>query len=244
MLDTHCHLDRYPDPLAVAQEAEREKIVTVGVTNLPSHFEAGVPHVRQFRYVRLALGLHPLAARSHKSELPTFRQLVEKTSYIGEVGLDFSKEGAPTRAQQEESFREVLSVVSERPKLITLHSRGAEGRVLELLKEYDIRQAVFHWYSGSRSVLAEALSCGHYFSSNPAMVRSRNGRAVIAQIPRDRMLTETDGPYVKIGNRPARPPDVRLVIEYLSECWGVTVQEVLSRVRKNFDTVLGSLSGS
>ena len=91
MLDTHCHIDLYPDPHAVAKEVERQGILTIAVTNLPSHFEMGQPHLRGFRRIRLALGLHPLMAEHHKKERSKFKQMLSRTSYIGEVGLDFSK---------------------------------------------------------------------------------------------------------------------------------------------------------
>jgi TatD DNase family protein len=241
LLDTHCHLDRYPDALAAAREAERERVTTIGVTNLPSHFEAGLPHVRSFQYIRLAVGLHPLAANAHAAELPAFRHLLDKTSYVGEVGLDFSKEGLPTRAEQEASFREVLAALAGRPKFVTLHSRRAEGLVLDLLREFRVRPVVFHWYSGSLSVLDEAAKCGHFFSVNPAMVKSASGQKVVARIPRDRVLTETDGPHVRVGNRPARPADVRHVVEYLSERWGMSVPEVVAAIWANFRAAIAHL---
>src|SRR5262249_15176833 len=153
----------YPDPIAVARDSEREGITVIGVTNLPSHFELGFPHVRSFRHVRLALGLHPLTANSHRAELPVFHRLLDKTSDVGEVGLDFSREGLSTRMEQETSFREVLAALTGRPKFVTLHSRGAEERVLELLSEYGVRPVVFHWYSGSLSVLENVAQCGHFF---------------------------------------------------------------------------------
>ena len=91
MLDSHCHLDRYEDAQAVAAEAARRGVFTIAVTNLPSHFRAGVAHVRRFARVRLALGLHPLAAAEHAREISDFEALLSTTSFVGEVGLDYSK---------------------------------------------------------------------------------------------------------------------------------------------------------
>jgi TatD DNase family protein len=241
LLDTHCHLDRYPDALATACEAEREAVTTIGVTNLPSHFEAGLPHVRSFQHVRLAVGLHPLAAMSHAAELPAFRRLLDKTSYVGEIGLDFSTAGLPMRAEQEVSFREVLTALAGRPKFVTLHSRRAEERVLELLSEFGVGPVVFHWYSGSLAVLDEAAMRGHFFSVNPAMIKSAYGQKVVARIPPERILTETDGPHVHVGNRRARPADVRFVVEYLSASWGVGVPEVVAAVWANFRATIAHL---
>src|SRR4051794_29887295 len=134
MLDSHCHLDRYPDPFAVAREAERRDTFVVAVTNLPSHFALGLPHARNLKRVRLALGLHPLAVAEHEKELPRFAELLAQTSFVGEVGLDFSREGRSTKEQQTRSFRAVVEHVSRAPKIVSLHSRGAEPVVLAIVQ--------------------------------------------------------------------------------------------------------------
>jgi TatD DNase family protein len=90
IIDTHCHLDFYKDPLEFAKRYERLGYVIIGVTNLPSYFEQGSKFLKSFKRVRLALGLHPLEAKKHtKIELEKFSILSSKTSYIGEVGRLF-----------------------------------------------------------------------------------------------------------------------------------------------------------
>jgi len=74
VLDSHCHLDRYPDPAAIGREAESKNAFVIAMTNLPSHFIMGLPHARQLKRVRLALGLHPLAVDNHEKELPGWRR--------------------------------------------------------------------------------------------------------------------------------------------------------------------------
>lgn len=239
MIDAHCHLDLYRDPLKVAREAERKNVLTVAVTNLPSHFAAGRPHVRDMRRVRLALGLHPLLADRHSpEEFRSFRRLLSKTSYVGEVGLDRSREGSGTFSKQLASFRFVLDAMGDTPRFLTLHSRRAESEVLELLAEYAVSRAVFHWYSGPASLVDEIVSAGHYLSVNPAMVRSKKGQKILERTPRDRVLTETDGPHLQVGRRPAEPADVAQVLIYLTKIWGSSPQETERRVRSNLDDVL------
>ncbi len=112
MLDAHCHLDRYPEPQRVASQAQRRGVFVIAVTQLPSHFRSGLPHSRRFERVRLALGLHPLAADAHPGERTLFSALIGQTSYVGEVGLDFSPEGKRTREVQVASLRFVASEVA------------------------------------------------------------------------------------------------------------------------------------
>lgn len=241
MLDSHCHLDRYPNPVQVASSAADRGVFTIAVTNLPSHFRSGLSHVRNLPRIRLGLGLHPLAAVEHTNELVLFQELLHLTSFVGEVGLDFSREGKDTRKTQLASFRAVAESVSCVPKVVSLHSRGAEAAVLDTLIEFKVPIAVFHWYSGPISVLNEAISRGHFFSANPAMILSEKGKKIIARIPYDRLLTETDGPYVKIGRVPSQPWDVVLVENYLSKIWSVPPEEVRKRVWSNFRQILYKL---
>ena len=92
IIDTHCHFDMMPNPEQYIQNAEDKGDIIIGMTNLPSHFQMGYAHVRKFRHIRLALGFHPQLAVESSHELVSFGKQVNKTSYIGEVGLDFSKD--------------------------------------------------------------------------------------------------------------------------------------------------------
>jgi TatD DNase family protein len=238
LIDAHCHIDRYPDPMRVANRAETDGILTVAVTNLPSHYQIGSQHATRLRHVCLALGLHPLVAGQHRGEVQLFRRLAPSVSFVGEVGLDFSREGKGTATAQIEVFREILLALGRRPVFITLHSRQAESKVLEMLAEFGVGPAVFHWFTGSPGHLVEAARAGHYFSVNPAMVGSAKGRSLIELMPQDRVLTETDGPYVKLGTRAAEPHDVRAVVSHLSQVWGRTEPETEELIVTNYCSLL------
>lgn len=241
MIDTHCHVDLYSHPTEVASRANREGVLTVIVTNLPSAFEKAYPHIQNFRNIRLALGLHPLTARDHASERELFAALVDRTSFIGEIGLDFSRDGYSTRDEQVSSFEFVLRAIQEKPKFITIHSRRAESTVIELLKAATCSPVVFHWYTGPLGTLHSALNDGHYLSINPAMIQSPHGQKVIAQLPRDRVLTETDGPFVQVRGRPAEPKDVLLVEKYLAKHWGQDEATVRQQIRDNFMRIVAPI---
>lgn len=231
IVDAHCHIDMYPDPLGEAKKREKDKILTISMTNLPSHFELGHIHLLNFRYVRMALGLHPLRAEDHKKELTLFSKLVDKTSYIGEVGLDFSREGISTSDIQIKSFDFVLESIKSKPKIISLHSRRAEKETLEMLVEKRINNAIFHWYSGSLSNLNEIADAGYYFSVNSAMIQSENGRKIIGKIPKELILTETDAPFIENSS-------IKKTIEYLSLTWKIATADVESTIQNNFNRLL------
>ena len=238
MIDTHCHVDLYSHPTEVASAADRAGVLTIIVTNLPSAFERARPFVGEMKNVRLALGLHPLVAAQHESEMQQFRDLVNKTSYIGEIGLDFSRAGYATRELQIKSFGAILELLRGSPKFITVHSRQAESVVLDLVEEKRPEPVVFHWFSGTLSNLARAVGLGHFFSINPAMIDNPKGKKIIAALPQDRVLTETDGPFVKVSGRSVIPADVALVEHYLGTEWQMGPFEVRRIIRSNFFTLL------
>ena len=203
MIDTHCHFDIMSNPEAYIYAKEVVGDIVIGMTNLPSHFCIGEPHLRSFKHVRLAIGLHPLLAADKQNELQIFKNNIEKTSYIGEIGLDFSKSGISTKEIQISVLRKILSELKGKKKIVSVHSRKAERELLDLLCEYDIKNVIFHWYSGPIGLIPSILSCGYYFSVNESMTLSKNGQKIIENIPKPRILTETDAPYnskTDIGN--------------------------------------------
>ncbi len=242
MLDCHCHLDRYPQPQEVARTADTRGVFLVAVTNLPSHFRAGTPFIKAFRRVRLALGIHPLTAPHDPVEVRLFSKLLPETSFVGEVGLDFSRHGAATKAEQLRTFRQVVAQLAPVRKFVSLHSRGAESAVLDVLGEYGIEQAVFHWYTGPARLISEALRAGHFFSLNGAMTRAAKGRKVIELIPQDRVLTESDGPYARSGRHGSYPWDVDEIETYLAQAWNKPQADVRSIVWQNFRGLLARVS--
>jgi len=242
MLDAHCHLDLYPDPSRTAREAENANIFVICVTNHPTAFLAAEPHTRKFRKVRLALGLHPLTAELHnEQELARFKELANKTSFIGEVGLDFSRDGQSTKDKQFLSFRFALRCLQNRPKFLTLHSRRAENAVIDVLDNEYPHPVVFHWYSGTLKTLDTAIERGHFFSINPAMLLSKKGKAIVERIPAHRALTESDGPFVNINDRTIVPSDIQLVENGLAQIWGITPAAVRNTVAENFRRLIKPL---
>lgn len=195
IIDTHCHFDMMPNPEAYISAKEKAGDIVVGMTNLPSHFRLGQPHLKSLKFVRLALGLHPLLASENINELPLFNSFLDQTSYIGEIGLDFSKEGLSTKDNQISVLRKLLEKLEGKKKIISVHSRKAEKELFSLLCEYNIYNVIFHWYSGPVDLIPSIISRGYYFSVNEAMTISKNGRSIIEKIPRTRILTESDSPY-------------------------------------------------
>lgn len=223
LIDTHCHFDMMSDPVLYIDKAEKKGDILLGMTNLPSHFQMGFPHIKGYRNIRLALGYHPQIVSTAKNELQLFDQLVDQTSYIGEIGLDFSPNFVSSKSNQLSVLRQILSSLKGKNKIVSVHSRGAEKELLELLTEYEINNVIFHWYSGSIKNIPAILDRGYYFSINEAMILSANGKKTIAAIPKNRILTESDAPFNK-----------KCSMEKVLQYTGMTESEVYS----NFRTLL------
>ena len=231
MIDVHCHFDMAKNPEKYISDNEKRQVITIGMTNLPSHFQMGVNHVRRYKYIRLALGLHPLRAKEHVKEYSKFRQYINETSYIGEVGLDFSREGFSTKEIQIKSFEFVLDCIKTENKILSLHSRRAEKETLEMLTQKGIENAIFHWFSGSLKVLRDVVDSGFFFSINSAMIHSDNGKKIIAQIPKELILTETDFPYIENSN-------IYDVYNYLADLWDISIENVEQIIDSNLKRII------
>lgn len=246
VLDAHCHIDLYPDPKAVVSEAEALRVRTIAVTNAPSVFHFTRNLTAQCRYVRAAVGLHPELVESHGHELEHLWPLLEETRYVGEVGLDYrTTTDAKSRSQQ----RRVFAAIIERcaalgGKILTVHSRGSAADVIATVGPTFRGRAILHWFSGTVRQLEQAAHSGFYFSVNSSMFASRNGQRLLASMPRNRVLTETDGPFLKLGARPATPPDTALAVRALAELWRTEPAQARDILAANLGALVAEGSGS
>jgi TatD DNase family protein len=238
--DTHCHLDLYPNPQAVAAAAERARVRTIAVTNAPSVFRRSAQLTHGCEHLRTALGLHPQLAAQRKHEVALFKQLVGETRYIGEVGLDFSTSDAADRRAQQDVFEEILATCAHRGKVLTVHSRRAADETLDALGSGAAWTVILHWFTGSQRALDRAASIGCFFSVNAGMLRSAAGARIVAALPLDRVLLESDGPFVQVDGRPATPMDGARIVEALARLWGVPAEDAASRTYANLNRALTS----
>lgn len=233
LLDTHCHLGSYPDPVAVMRAAESAEVGIVVTTESPDEYRRLRTRIGPRPHVDVALGLHPLRAhRFGPHDLSRFFRLVPETAWIGEVGLDYSRAGTATARQQRRVFDAVLQEAQPGRHPLTVHSRGAEEEVIRLLADAKL-PAILHWYTGPMRAIDSALAAGLYFSFNVAMTRSKRFSGLVKAIPRERVLLETDGPYAKSAGQPAAPANLIDVIEVLSRHWNTTVSETTARIIAN-----------
>lgn len=239
LVDAHCHIDLFDKPTDVVAEAEADGVYTIAVTNAPSVFRHTAGLVKDCRYVRPAVGLHPELVHTHGRQVEMMPPLLKETRYVGEIGLDYTTMDHAMRRAQRDVLGKILSWCAEyRNKVLTLHSRRAAADTVAAIGANYPGSVILHWFSGSVGELEMAVSYGMYFSINSAMAESKKGQALISRIPIERVLTETDGPFVKRGSQPAKPCHIGLVIEGLATLWRVSYDEARETVLTNFKQLL------
>lgn len=237
MIDFHCHLDLFPKPPKVAELCEKKGIYVLSVTTTPSAWQ-GTRALERGR-IRTALGLHPQLAHQRKSELALFDSLLSQTRYVGEIGLDGAPEFKKHWDDQIMVFRHILAACSAaNGRIMSIHSRRASYAVLDELEAYPAAGIpVLHWFSGSFRDLKRATDIGCWFSIGPAMLQSKRGRALAARIPRNRILTESDGPFAQVEERSALPWDTGAAAQTLAEIWRADVAQVKAILSDNLRTL-------
>ncbi len=236
MHDTHCHLDLYPDPRAACVAAAG--IDTVLVTTRPSAFENACALAKEFPWIHPALGLIPQEALTLEAELPLFLESLPRSRFVGEIGLDGVSRDPAGQAAQARVFAQILAACAgAKNKVLSIHSRRAAGAVLDALADHGPSfpgTVILHWFSGNAAQVRRAAGMGCRFSINPAMVKSVHGRALIRCMPRDRVLLESDGPFVQVEGRPATPADGLAVVSYLAGAWGISRAAAQAAVDANW----------
>lgn len=234
-VDAHCHMDQYADPRAVASRAEAAQTYTIAVTNLPCIFGHTERLAEGMQYVRAAAGLHPELVCQRKDEVAPLLRLLERTKYVGEVGLDYTRSGDDERAYQRATLERIASHCEELDgRVLSIHSRRAAADAVAILSSLRRSRVILHWFSGSLSTARTAIDAGFYFSVNPAMLRSTAGARLIAEIPDHLLLTESDGPFVKVASAPVEPAGMRTLVAALADLRGTLSPELEREVIRNF----------
>jgi TatD DNase family protein len=246
VIDFHCHLDLYPDPHAVAAECRRRGLYVLSVTTTPSAWNGTKALSNGSDRIRTAIGLHPQLAHERQTELPLFDKILADSRYVGEVGLDGSPELRPHWNAQVAVFEHVLTQCQRvGGRIMSIHSRRAAKAVLDRLEKFPgAGTPILHWFSGTVRELDRAASLGCWFSVGPAMLVSEKGRGLAARMPRDRVLTESDGPFAQIRGTPLMPWDASDAAAALGHLWSVSTAEAIQITAANLRALGSARSAS
>ena len=245
LFDSHAHLDDE------AFDADRDEVIAralsnglAGMVNPGSCMKssaAALALAEQHAAIYAAVGIHPHDADS--ADEAAYEQLLQwsrhpKVVAIGEIGLDYHYDFSP-RSVQQEVFVKQLALAKECDLPVILHDREAHGDILRLVKEAGRGvRGVFHCFSGSLERAREVLKLGFYLSVGGTLTFKNAAKLpeVVKEVPFERLLLETDSPYLTPApyrGRRNEPLHVRLVAEKVAELRGLSVEEVARQTTAN-----------
>jgi TatD DNase family protein len=237
VIDTHAHLDMLEDADAAVERARSAgvtTILTVGIDR--ERWHRSLELAERNEDVRVILGIHPHNAAGDL----TIEELREahrdpRVVAVGETGLDYYRDYAP-RPRQREVFEQQLALASELHKPVVVHTRAADEDTVAALVRHD-GDVVLHCFS-SPTMLRPALEHGWYvsFAGNVTYKNASDLRVAASQVPAERLLTETDAPYLapqaKRG-RPNEPAYVAHTLAALAEARRDDAQELEAQIDRN-----------
>ncbi len=245
-VDSHCHLDRLKasgSNLTETVEFARKRGVQhfLCVCVAVREFDEMLAKVEQYNDVSVSCGVHPL----HQEDACSYEALLEKASdprvvAIGETGLDYFY-SADTQVVQRRSFIDHIKVANQLHKPLIIHTRDAREDTIRLLKQHkaDHVKGVLHCFTESLEMAREAIELGFYISISGIVTfnSAKELREVVKQLPLDKLLIETDSPWlapVPHRGKENQPGYVVEVAEFIAQLKGVSVEEVANITTQNF----------
>jgi len=243
-IDTHCHLDILEstpeETIFEAKQAGVQRMVTIAVDEPSLDFVSSV--VQKFPAVYGSVGFHPHeASKLTKSLLQKIRKLAEeqhKLIAIGEIGLDYHYMNSPAEIQQQ-AFRKQLQLAVEVNLPVILHSREAETDTLNILQQFPVPSlGVAHSFTSSIEMARTLVEMGWYLGIN-GIVTFKNAedlREVVRWLPLDRLLLETDSPFlapIPFRGKPNKPAHIPAIGGFIAELKEITLEELALQTTAN-----------
>lgn len=262
LFDVHAHLthpDLFNDVEAVLGRARAAGVSVIVSNGLnPADNAAVLALSQRFPMVKPAFGLYPVDAvladmlaagesyPGQREAWPTaeaiawVRDHVDQAFAVGEIGLDGYWVKEPFWPAQEAAFRELVRLAMDADKPIIIHTRKRERRTLELLDELGARRVDWHCFTGRLSLAREIASRGHYLSIPANARRSESFTRMLETLPRERLLLETDAPYLG-PDKDARnePANVRHTVAFAAELWRTSEEAAAGQLARNFEALFG-----
>lgn len=257
LADVHAHLTSprlVADETGILERARAAGVTSIVVNGLNANDNEAVRALAaRAPSVKPAYGLYPVDAvlqemhdlgidYPREGALPSAAESVawvrahaEEAIAIGEIGLDGHWVPETLWPRQEEVFRELVALALEADKPIIVHTRKRERRCLEILEEMKVERVNWHCFGGKVNLARSIAERGHLLSIPANARRSESFTRMLETLPRDRVLLETDCPYLSPDrSRLSEPSDVAGTAAYAAELWGVPVAEVTERIAENF----------
>jgi TatD DNase family protein len=252
VIDSHCHLagEEFAPDLEAVVERARQAGVAHALVILAADDDQEIDRAQRvstaWDAVRFSIGVHPHAAGTFADTPPAAAGLVENriemepaARAVGEIGLDYHYKFAPPDVQQQ-VFREQIRLARRRGLPVVIHTREAEDDTFRILEEEPAGEGVFHCFTGDRAMARRVLDLGFHLSLAGIVTfpRALELKEVAKVVPLDRLLIETDSPYLApVPFRGGRnePSYVTRVAEVIGELRGMSAEAIGDAARRNFE---------
>ncbi len=238
IVDVHAHLDFLDEKkLKEIQDNSKLKLVITNSVNLKS-CRKNLEISKKYKKIKLAVGIYP-DEKFLKKELEDFKKFVKQNKKeifaIGEIGMDF-KHGK-NKKLQENIFREQLKIAEKLDVPAIIHTRKAEKEIIEIIKDYKCKK-ILHCFSGKLKLVKQAIELDCYFSIPTNIVRAEHFQKMIEIISKDKILTETDSPYLSPHkDKKNEPAFISESIKMISKIWKKSKSETEKQIEENFNRV-------
>ncbi|MGO4880586.1 MAG: TatD family hydrolase [Bryobacteraceae bacterium] len=251
LIDSHCHLDDKQfdadrdAAIARAREAGVERMLAIGTGDGPPDLEAALRLAREHPFIYATIGVHPHdASKATQETFAALETLVvePKVLAIGEIGLDYHYDFSP-REVQRTVFVGQLKLAARAGKPIVIHTREAWDDTLEILREHWTGGGIIHCFSGGPDEARQALDLGFHLAFGGVLTfpKAESVRHAARLAPEDRLLVETDAPYLapipKRGKR-NEPAFMLETARKLAEVRGVALERIAEATTRNFERLM------
>ena len=247
VIDSHCHLDFKQfdrDRSAVIERAMAagvEMMINSGI-DIPTNRKS-LELASKYPFIRATLGLNPnsledLSDRDLKAELDFIKENASRAVAVGEAGLDYYRcKNQAARDRQIAVFRQVIDLAEELDLPLVIHSRDAEQQALEMVR--DKKKVVFHCYGGSLGTMKEAVGLGFYISLATIVCRSGQHQILARNVPLDKLLVETDSPFLAPGRGRNEPSNVLESVKLIARIRNAEPSEIARATSENARRIFG-----
>nr|MBA4405454.1 hypothetical protein [Nanoarchaeum sp.] len=241
LVDVHCHLDLLEKQKNLDEAMKNAKDFYCIISNStdPKSNRKNLEYPKKYKNVKVALGMYP----EHAVELSN-KEIDDEISFIkknkpfaiGEVGLDNFR--VVNMKKQKEVFSKFIKLSNDLNIPVIVHSRKAELETLECLEENNAKKVVMHCFSGNKELVERGVKNGYYFTIPTSVVKNKTFRKLVVRVPLNRILTETDAPYLSpIENEANEPAFIKESMKKIAEIKKITVEEMEKIIYMNFQNL-------
>lgn len=236
LVNAHDHFEFYHDLSSGVKTIRTFEICTLVNSTTVNEYIALCKKYSCDNLIKIGFGIHPWKVETTEV-LENLESYISNCDFVGEIGLDFFWEKRKNLyALQREVFDYFLQMAKKHDKITNIHTKGAEKEVLQSLQKYNLRTPIVHWYSGELQHIKAFLDLGCYFTIGPDAGYSQLTDELLAILPLDRLLTETDGPTSVewATHQYAEGNYVLKILAYISQKKRIDIESLKTQIFKNY----------